>query len=275
MPRTLSSTLLPQRNWPIERYKVAGLTWRVVERRPGKKNTATVFFLPGTLGTAAIFGNQIEALAGRARVLSVTYPACNSTSALADGVAGLMDRLEIGGAVIVGSSLGGFVAQWLAARHASRVAALIVGNSLWNPAVLKLTDLDRERLTNLPAAQHREIVLDSVRAWPETEPIFSELKKFLIVCGTKLLSAEEIKARVLAVQLSPRIPEVRLPAAKILILDCADDPLIPRAVQDDLVSHYPNAQHVRIPTGGHYPYLTRPREYTGVIEETLNSVQAV
>jgi maspardin len=270
MAQDPSGSLLPQKRWAIQRYEVASLTWGLIETHPKQKGAPALLFLPGTLGTAEIFGNQIETLADRARVMSVTYPICDDATKLADGVAGLMDRLEIARAVVVGSSLGGFVAQWFAARHPSRIAALVIGNSLWNPAVLKLTEIQRERLAQLPAAQHRAIVLDSVRSWPETETIFSELKKFLIECGTKLLTAQELKARVLAVQLSTAIPKLDLPAANILVLDCADDPLIPRAVQDDLVNRYPGAKHERFAVGGHYPYLTRPDEYTSVIEHVLD-----
>jgi maspardin len=273
MVRNAFHGLLPKQRRTIKRYKVAGLTWGVIEthpKKPAKKDAPALLFLPGTLGTAEIFGNQIEALADRVRVVSVTYPMCGNAAKLADGVAGLMERLEIPRVVVAGSSLGGFVAQWLAARHPLRIAALVIGNSLWNPAVLKLTEIQREQLVRLAPAEHRAIVLDSVRSWPETETVFSELKKFLIECGTKLLSAQTLKARVLAVQLSPAIPKLQLPAAKILVLDCADDPLIPRAVQDDLVNHYPGAEHVRLPTGGHYPYLTCPDEYTAVIERVLD-----
>ncbi len=77
MARNAFHGLLPKQRRTIKRYKVAGLTWGIIETHPKKPTTPTkkdapaLLFLPGTLGTAEIFGNQIEALADRVRVVSV------------------------------------------------------------------------------------------------------------------------------------------------------------------------------------------------------------
>lgn len=64
-------------------------------------------------------------LAGRCRVIALDYPAgpC-STAALADVAAGLLAHLGAGPAHVVGSSMGGAVAQELALRHPGLVRSL-------------------------------------------------------------------------------------------------------------------------------------------------------
>lgn len=50
-----------------------------------------------------------------------------STTGFADDVVAVLDDLGIDRAAVYGTSMGGRVAQWLAARHPERVAALILG----------------------------------------------------------------------------------------------------------------------------------------------------
>ncbi|MBP6503257.1 MAG: alpha/beta hydrolase [Rhodoferax sp.] len=256
---------------PQERaVKVGRLTWRVIETR-GQKNGPVLVMLPGTLGTASIFADAIKALGARVRMVSVTYPMIDDITRLADSLAGLMDKLGITRASIVGSSLGGFLAQHFAARHADRVDRLILGNTLWDPALTRqvVGRLPVDALRAHPPRMHRDMVVNSVRSWPETDPLTASLKTLLIDSGTRLLSARAMKARVLAVQAAPAVPPLTLAHERITIIDCMDDPLLPRAVQDSVVKRYPRARHVRLSGGGHYPYVMRAEEYNAVLEQAL------
>ena len=256
---------------PAERaIKVGGLTWHVIDTR-GKKGSPVLVMLPGTLGTAAIFRDPIERLGARVRMVSVTYPLIDDIHRLADSLAHLMNRLDIPSASVVGSSLGGFLAQHFAARHPQRVENLILGNTLCDPGLTRriVSRTPVEQLRAAPAAMHRKMVLDSVRTWPETDPAAKKLKAILIDSGSRLLSARAMKARVLAVQAAPAVPALAVPNQRITVIDCEDDPLLPREVQDDVVKHYPGARHVRLKAGGHYPYVVRPDEYCAALQKAL------
>jgi pimeloyl-ACP methyl ester carboxylesterase len=256
---------------PAERaVRVGGLLWKVTETK-GRKGGPTLVMLPGTLGTSAIFRDPIERLGARVRMVSVTYPLIDDIHRLADSLAALMEQLGIARASIVGSSLGGFLAQHFAARHPQRVDQLILGNTLCDPGLTRRI-VQRQPVDDLraaPATKHRDMVIASVRSWPETEPAVKKLKALLIDSGTRLLSPRAMKARVLAVQAAPAVPALDLPGARITVIDCEDDPLLPRAVQDDVVQRYPGAHHARLKTGGHYPYIVRPDAYCAVLERAL------
>jgi len=256
---------------PAERaIKVGRLVWRVIET-PGAKKGPVLIMLPGTLGTASIFEAAMTELGARVRMVSVTYPMIEGIERLADSLAGLMDKLGIARASIVGSSLGGFLAQHFAARHADRVERLILGNTLCDPGLTRriVGRQPVEALRALPARAHRDMVVNSVKSWPETDPLAKKLKAILIDSGTRLLSARAMKARVLAVQAAPAVPRLTIAGERITIIDCEDDPLLPRAVQDDVVRRYPGARHVRLSSGGHYPYIVRTRDYVATLKQAL------
>lgn len=255
---------------PVQTIKVGGLVWHLIET-PGKKNGPVLLMLPGTLGTASIFEAAMRELGSRVRMVSVTYPMIEDIQRLADSLAGLMDKLGITRASIVGSSLGGFLAQHFAARHAERVDRLILGNTLCDPNLTRrvVNRMPVDALRAQSAKAHRDMVVNSVRSWPETDPLGKKLKAILIDSGTRLLSARAMKARVLAVQASPAVPPLTIASERITILDCEDDPLLPRAVQDDVVGRYPGARHVRLSSGGHYPNILRSADYNATLKQAL------
>jgi pimeloyl-ACP methyl ester carboxylesterase len=256
---------------PLQTIKVGGLVWRIIET-PGTKNGPVLFMLPGTLGTAAIFEAAMLELGTRVRMVSVTYPMIEDILRLADSLAGLMDKLGITRASLVGSSLGGFLAQHFAARHADRVDKLILGNTLCDPHLTRrvVERMPVDALRAQPAQAHRDMVVNSVRSWPETDPLGKKLKTILIDSGTRLLSARAMKARVLAVQAAPAVPALAIGGERITIIDCEDDPLLPRAVQDDVVRRYPGARHVRLSSGGHYPNILRTKDYNATLRQALD-----
>lgn len=248
--------------------RAGGQTWRVIETKAAR-GAPVLVMLPGTLGTAEIFWNQIAALAKRARIVSVTYPAVADILTLADGLAALLDKLGIEKASLIGSSMGGYLAQWFAARHAGRVDTLFIGNSLTDPSKVNPAKLPAAALRRAPAAMHRAIVLGSLDGWPEPEPVFRHLKDILRHSGRRLMTESALKARVLATATGEKVPPLDLPQTRTVIIECADDPLIPRAAQKAMRRKYPRAKLYRLPRGGHYPYITRADGYTKIIARHL------
>ena len=256
---------------PVQRRVLIGrLVWKLIDAK-GPKGAPALLLLPGTLGTAEIFSEVFQRLGGKLRIVAVTYPMIDSIERLADSLAALLTKLGIPRASVAGSSLGGFLAQHFAARHPDRVERLLLGNTLWDPGQVRriVGGASVEQLRAAPAAMHQNMVLGSLKAWPEVEPGVVRLKAILQDSGKRLLGARAIKARVLAVQAARAAPKLAVPDKRITVLDCADDPLLPRAVQDAMRQRYPGAHHVRMKIGGHYPYILRPDEYCEVLAQSL------
>ncbi len=246
------------------RVRAGGLLWRVIDVGP-RAGAPLLLLLPGTLGTAEIWWNQIVALRSRFRVVSVAYPAVADIGRLADSLALLLRRLGAASASIAGSSLGGYLAQIFAARHPGLVETLFIGNSMSDPAIGHPSRMSAAQLRRRPGAFHRAMILESVREWPLATAAQRALVALLFESGTRRLSARALKARVLAVRAGPAVPKLALPDDRIVVIDCADDPLIPRAVQDDVRRRYPRAHAYRLRSGGHYPYVLAPRAYTAIL----------
>ena len=121
-----------RKRFPEKQIKAGSLKWGVIDVA-GKKGQPTLVLIPGTLGVADIFWNQIVALKGKARIVAVTVPPSLSILKLADGLKALFDKLDIGKAHLLGSSLGGFLIQHFAARHPDRIEKLYVANTLLDP----------------------------------------------------------------------------------------------------------------------------------------------
>jgi pimeloyl-ACP methyl ester carboxylesterase len=257
-----------RRKFRPRRVRAGGLWWDVIETK-GKPGGPALVMLPGTLGTAELWWNQIATLGGEVRILAVTYPRIGAIERLADGVAALMSARGIERASVVGSSLGGYLAQFLAARHPARIDTLFIGNSLTDPKQVNPARKSPAELRQAPPAALRAIVLGSVESWSEPEPVFAEIKRILRHSGTKLISGPKLKARVLAVATGSAVPALPLPPERIVIVDCADDPLIPESTRQLMRQTYPKAQAYTLPVGGHYPYVTRAERYTEILRAHL------
>lgn len=257
-----------RRRFPVKTIRAAGQPWGMIETK-GKPGAPTLVMLPGTLGTAEIFWNQIVSLGKSIRVVSVTYPPVGNIVKLADGLAALFDKLKIAKASVVGSSMGGYLGQWFAARHADRVETLYIGNSLIGPEYVNPARKPPAVLRRLPPKAHQAIVIGSIDTWPEPEPIFVTLKDVLRHSGRKLISGKALKQRVLATTTGKEVPPPVLPPARTIIIDCVDDPLIPHTAQKAMRKKYPRAKLYRLSRGGHYPYITRPERYTRILSRHL------
>jgi pimeloyl-ACP methyl ester carboxylesterase len=89
------------------------------------------------VGTSGVLWRQVmESLAGSSRCIAVDLPAHGasparddmSAAALAEALADLCDRLELGQVDLVGNDTGGAVAQIFAARHPDRTRTLVLTN---------------------------------------------------------------------------------------------------------------------------------------------------
>jgi pimeloyl-ACP methyl ester carboxylesterase len=145
---------------------------------------APVVFLHGIGGTSLLWASYADALAGREvwsidivgdagrSVQRVPYAEPN---ALGDELDDALDALHLGGAVLVGHSLGGWLTLDLLVRHPSRVASAVLldpvgigklhmlGFMLWGVPVL-LGAAAPERVRHWMARRYRMALLEDKRA---------------------------------------------------------------------------------------------------------------
>lgn len=175
----------------------------------------------------------------------------------ADAV-GLLNALDIERAHIVGCSMGGMIAQLLAAQWPHRCLSLTgVMTSSGNPALpgpplsLRLRMLRRRPLDPESAVRH------GMQFWRmvggrEHVPSGEELRRRVLLQLQRGTHPPGVARQLAAILAAPSrvalLREIQLPA---LVIHGSDDPLIPVAAAVDLARHLPRARLEIIPGLGH------------------------
>ncbi len=245
---------------------INGRQWGVID--VGNTGPA-LLMLPGTLGRASIFWQQIEALKARARVISVSYPACHNLGSWAIDIVDLLARLDIRQVTVMGSSLGGYLAQYLASKYPDRIKRLIAANTLSSVMGLEQKQPYASDLAKMPITMLRNGFLQGLQEKEATQPDERELYSLLrseVVGG---ISARHLRARLMVLKHAPPIPDIRISRENIVVIESEDDPLIAPVVQKGVREFLSPSVVYRFRTGGHFPYVMRPDVYLSILEEQL------
>lgn len=258
-----------RRRNPVATTTVRGRRWHFIDTAPkGSANKPVLLMLPGTLGSADIFWNQITALKSRARIIALSYPLVADVDLIVGDLKALLDRLDIDRASVVGSSFGGFTAQALARAHPARIKTLFIGNSLTDMKLIAAGFPSAAELIAMPPKALRAQMSAQIGAWAGAMGR-SEVGELLIRDLHHHLPPRGPKLRLAAIMAAREIPVARVEDSQIVIIDSADDPLILENVRLDVRARYPGAKLHALDHGGHFPYLTRPEIYNTILENGL------
>ncbi len=251
---------------PEQRIVIDGREWGYVSA--GSSGPA-LLLIPGTLGRGDIFWQQIEALQDRARIVAVTYPKSGGVAEWAGDLAKLVTTLGLGKVTMLGSSLGGYVAQYFAATHPELTERLIGANTLHSVAGIAghppySSDLDNGPIDELRAGFGR-----GLGAWRDTHPEQAELVDLLMAEVGGRIPEPELRARLNALKRGPELPPLDMPSEHVATIEGADDPLIPPPMREAVRARLKPSVAYRFEWGGHFPYIARPALYVSLLEEQL------
>jgi len=252
----------------LEQLEVSGVTWNYVALGQGEK---TILFLHGMTGAYDIWWQQIEAFQERYRIISVTYPAVDSLERLSQGIVAILDREEAEKVSVVGSSLGGYLTQYIVAARPQRVSRALFANTF--PPNDRLAEENRTIGAALPFLPEW-LVLNVLRgtfadtAYPASG--FNELTlAYLREQSYGRMSKAQVLARYRCVidTFAPASPEeLGIP---VTIIEADNDPLVDEILREKLKSTYPSAEVNTLHNVGHFPYLSHPQEYNRLLEGFL------
>lgn len=252
--------------FPEQRIELEGRDWGLIDTG----GTGEAFlFLPGTLGRADIFFAQIEALAPHRRILSVSYPDSGGVPEWSASLAVLLQRLGIARAAVLGSSLGGFLAQYFAAQHPGLVSHLFPGNTLADvgaPRTHLPYSLD---LWQAPIEDLRAGFATSMSAARAAYPDWAEMFDLLLTEAGGRILENELRARLDAIKTGPVLPPLSNTAGSATTIESVDDPLIPPPMRDAVRARNAPAAAFRFLWGGHFPYLLRPALYSNILKARM------
>jgi len=250
-----------------ERIVVNDRSWGVL--RVGDSGPALVL-MPGTLGRADIFWNQIEALQNRVRILALTYPETGGVADWSADICVLMDKYGIDTATVLGSSLGGYVAQYMAGTHAIRIDNLVAANTLHSVAILSDIAPYNTNMEAAPIDALRRGFNDGLAIWAAEAPHVRDLIELLTLEVNGRIPEAELRTRLNALKHGPELAPAGLEKSNIYTVESSDDHLAPPPVRDAVRARLDPVRSFTFERGSHFPYVTHPAEYTEMLETILD-----
>ncbi len=263
--RVLTSLRAYRVDHDLERVDVGGRIWSYL--RLGDHPEA-VLFLHGLGGSHDIWWQQMRALSERYTVIAIDYPSEGTLRGAAFGVQGVLDREGVERVHLVGTSMGGYLAQYVAATEPERLASLVMSNTFppgdW---------IDREygtlaRLLPIlppwvPQRFYRTAIEESIV--PASGG--SRLVRGYLLEQSYGLTKSDFRARLGVLRTPFSVPDLDDLGIPAMILEASNDPSVPADVRAQLVATYPDVPVVDLGEVGHFPYLNRPAAYTRALED--------
>lgn len=196
-----------------------------------------------------------------------------TASMLAADTVGLLDYLGIEHAVVMGHSMGGFIAQAMALEYPQRVSKLMLASTNFGgprhvpvtaEALAVLSDIKSDPLTRL----RNGIVISTAPGFAERQPDL--IQEWLDWRAANPLDIAGYQAQMgigMALLAEAAAFEQKLPAisAPTLILFGAHDKVVPPANADLLAKQIPGSQVHILPDAGHFFPLEVPEEAARVV----------
>jgi non-heme chloroperoxidase len=187
----------------------------------------------------------------------------------ADDIVGFMDALNIESAIVVGHSMGSFIAQQMALAAPERVAKLVLVASATTARNEGVVDLQRE-----VEALYDPVPAEFARAFQEStiyQPLPEDFMERAIAESLKL------PARVWRAALKGLLEAEAAPpgdiSAPTLILWGDRDSIFPRAEQDALAAALQKAVLKVYPETGHALHWERPQQFVKDLQDFISGAE--
>lgn len=243
-----------------------------------------VLFISGLADEGACWVDQVVGLRDRYRITifdnrgvgrSATPDGPFQITDFAADTAALMDELRLESAHIVGSSMGGAIAQELALSRPERVRSLVL-NGTWSRGDRFLHEIFRSWMWSAQKADSIRDFLVAVNLWCFSPRIWNEgiMDEWLEAAATSpypqsvdafCRSAEAL----LGHDTAERIGAISAPT---LVTVGELDLVLPPRFSQDLVERIPGARLVVVPEAGHQPFQELPEDYNRILLEFWQSV---
>ncbi len=253
-----------RRRHPPRTVQVGPVTWRYKAAGTGPG----LLLLHGMAGSADIWFQQFDALSHGHRIVAVTYPIVGSLAELRAGIDAVMDTEGVERFSVLGTSLGGYLAQYLVGREPDRIERAIFANTFPpNDIIVRSSNALARAVGFLPnrlvgAFLRRNATRNLVPA-ADGSPLLDHMLQ-------EQFSGPDVKRSFLARYRCVVEPfDAPSPAMPVTIFESDNDPLVAEPLRRLLRTTYPDAP-VRTFTGaGHFPYVNRPDEYAAAIQAAL------
>jgi pimeloyl-ACP methyl ester carboxylesterase len=254
-----------------------GIPIYVTDTEKGEK---TLVLLHGYLETNEVWTNFKELLTPHCRVIAIDLPGnglsgtspVNSMDFMADVVAEVLNHVQINKAIIVGHSMGGYVALAFAEKYGDQTDKLCLFHSTPNPdSAEKKENREREialikenklnmilnvNISNMFAAENLKKMEESIIMISENATISEP--EGLIACLAGMKNRKDM---------NPFLSAFDNP---LLLIFGRKDKYIPENLAIELIEKFPNAETLILENSGHAGFLEEPECSSKKLIEFIN-----
>lgn len=254
LPATALTNYQQFKNNPNFQMKTVESFGRTYQYRIGGSGKP-LLLLHGMGGTSDFWWQQFIHYQNQFTVIAPTYPAVNTLEELSAGILAILDKEGLTDVTVLGTSLGGYLAQYLTAQNPNRFSKVILSNTFppnnilsaknrWQGLALRIAPEwlvwkiykgGLEKMV-IPASNHSPLVA-----------------LFTLSLAYGEMSQAQLIGRYECVMEKFEPPSLTMP---VMILESDNDPLVPAEVRELLIKQYPNAKVETLHQVGHFPYLS-------------------
>jgi pimeloyl-ACP methyl ester carboxylesterase len=244
--------------------------WEYISCGKGRK---TLLLLPGGIRFADTWFKLITALEDKYRIISPTYPALPTIAELTRGIFTILKSEHVDEVQVLGTSFGGWVAQYFVRHYPDAVKTLILSNTsrpdTISSALIRIsqvfTSIYPERL--LQSAFKKRLL--SLFSGSDREFWEAYLEEVSVNTKRADIKAQQ-KCTYDMTTYTFSENDLNNWHGRILILESDDDPAFKELEREALKALYPQAYVHTFHNAGHTPGYTGPEEYISVLENFLN-----
>jgi len=252
--------------------------------RQGRVGRRTVVLMHGIGGGGETFAPQLEALADAFDVVAWNMPGYGGSeldgamtfAGLAGALEGLLDKLGVAQADLVGHSIGGMIAQEFVATHPGRVRSMVLSGTT---AAFGSKDgsfqekFVNDRLAPLDAGQTMADLAKVAAArlvGPDADPMAGPL----IQAAMTAVPPATYRAAIRCLASFDRFADMATISVPTLLVAGEVDRNAPARTMESMSRKIAGARYACLPATGHMAPLEQPAAFNALVREFLDGVAA-
>ncbi len=231
-------------------------------------NGPALLLLHGMGGDADLWWQQFQYYEKHFTVIAPTYPAARTLQELSQGIIDILDAEDVDRTIVMGTSLGGYLTQYLLATYPQRFERAALLNTFPpNNMIAEKNRMQGWALRFLPEpvvfSIYRSGLENRVLPASQQSPL---LRAHLLTLASGKMTGEQLYARYLCV-IEPFQPKA--PPIPMLIVDSDNDPLVNEQLREMLAQTYPEARRITLHQVGHFPYVSHRDQFHRAVDGFL------
>ena len=251
-----------------KKVMVNDIAWNYYAGGNGNK---TILFIHGMGGSYDLWWQQVVAFEKDYKVISYTLPeSINSLEIVSMGILKILEAENVDNFYAVGTSMGGYIAQYLVSIIPNRIERAVFGNTFppnnliakenetkskiipYLPEII-ISKLGKEKLNNeiVPAAKNSPLLKAFLVSLPFSKQQF--INRYYIIVDRFSIIPDKYEIK--------RIPK--------LIIESDNDPPVQPELRKKIKELYANAEVFTFHQEGHFPYINASSAYNKALRNFL------